>query len=261
MENVDDLMAMGKECIVSGEYDQARVHLNHALELEPDTLEAYKFIGGSYLIQGNRDAAHETFNSLLATCKKKVDNGNDDDAITYLYMGYAYARLSQDDEALSCFEKAIDSDPDFADAYYELANMIYAKGDNDEEAEKYYKLAIERNPRHATALFNLGNICLRRSDYDGATGYYGKAIELNPSDHMSKLRMGIAHYENKNYQASISCLKELVAFSPTVEAYNHLCRAHDAIGDRNNALDCVVQAARLGDPKAQQFLTGNGVSW
>lgn len=258
-EKMNKFMETGKQCFASREYEQARIHFNKVLEFEPDNLEALKFIGDSYIIQKNKLGSDKILNNIITLCKNKLAN-NPHDAITFILMGDSYSKLFVRDEALKCFEKAIQLDPDLSEGYYKLANLLYAEGDN-EKAEEYYKITLEKNPQHATALFNLGNICQRENKPLEAIDYFKKALEINPYDYLSILKIGVICFEKNNYQDAISNFKKVTTIAPSIDAYNYLCKAYNAINDQDNALNCVVQIARLGDPKAQQFLMNNGISW
>ncbi|MES9991869.1 MAG: tetratricopeptide repeat protein [Candidatus Thiodiazotropha sp.] len=256
--DISNLIEEAKRSLAARDFIQARLLFNQVLESDHENLESLKGIGDSYFLEADEVAAREAMHQLIRVCQDK--NAMHEEAATYVYMGDAHAKLKNREDALICFKKASEIDPDLAEAYYKRANMSYTNGDSD-EAVKYFKIALQINPNHTTALFNLGNTYMEKKQNPEALDCFKKALEINPSDYLSMKKIGIIYTDNGAFEEGISYLTQSLDYMPDILAYNFLAKAYSAIGERDQAIGCIIQVARLGDPKAQQFLANNGINW
>lgn len=76
-------------------------------------------------------------------------------ARVYDYLGLAYQKAGDLDEAILQYRKSLSLDPFYADAHNNIGIAYFDKGLVD-NAITHFKHAIEINPSHADAHYNLG---------------------------------------------------------------------------------------------------------
>ncbi|MFT5819168.1 MAG: tetratricopeptide (TPR) repeat protein [Crocinitomix sp.] len=133
-------------------YDQAGSELsleyyNSALDIYPESQEAWYNIGMYHQTRGNVDealVAYTTINNLDSTW-----------ADPYYNQGYVHLLMTKElDSAIFYFTKATDCDPNYFQAYNNLGLAYETKGDFD-NAKKSYQRAVEANPNFQLAKDNL----------------------------------------------------------------------------------------------------------
>ncbi len=127
-------IAYGKK----GEYDKAIADFTKALELEPNTIFAYRNRGLAYLYKYDHGKAIEDFTKIL-------DEQHDDDyeaAGAYLLRGFAYILKRDHDKAIADYTKALELKLNNANAhlFYAIAHrergFAYIKNGNFLDAFK-----------------------------------------------------------------------------------------------------------------------------
>lgn len=148
-----------------------------------------------------------------------------------------YPRREMMEAIREAAQKAIEIDDSLAEAHTALANVQYAYDWDFESAEREFRLALEINPHYATArhwygllLASRGRLdeALReiqtsqgldpvspvnnaglarcfyyRRDYDSATKYYQRAIELDPGFEPAHLGLGLVLFQQGETEKAI----------------------------------------------------------
>ena len=151
-----------------GEYEDSIVHLNRAIELSPRA-DYYCNLGMSKDAKGDKEGA-------LAAYEKSVElNPNSD----YYYSNVASIKydLGRYEEAIEEYTKAIELGSK-EDTYYGMRGLSKVKLGIAKEAIDDYKTAIELNGKEIEYYYRLANIYLELKDYDNATLYYEKVLEM-----------------------------------------------------------------------------------
>ncbi len=136
-------------------YDQIGSELsleyyNSALDIHPESPEAWYNIGMYHQTRGNVDEAMTAYRTL---------NGIDSTwADPYYNQGYIHLLLTENlDSAIYFLHLATEYDPNYFQAYNNLGLAYETKGDI-ENAKKYYGKAIEANPNFQLAKDNLNSL-------------------------------------------------------------------------------------------------------
>ncbi|MCG8577810.1 MAG: tetratricopeptide repeat protein [Flavobacteriales bacterium] len=130
--------------------DLALDYFNAALEIYPESIEAWYNIGMYYQNRGQVDDALNTYREL-----NKIDSTYAD---AYHNQGYIHMIMTEDlDSAIYYFEKATDIDPEYFQAFNNLG-LCYEKKDDIASAKKYYQKAVEINPDYQLAKDNLNAV-------------------------------------------------------------------------------------------------------
>lgn len=192
--------------------------------------------------------------------------------------GRTYYKLQNYERALPFFEQAIAADEGFMDAY-RSAIACYEQLDRSSEALPLYQAAIQQAPSDKRLHYNLALTYLAQKDYDQATVYLEKALEIDPfytkaSTQLESIQAYLqrqeaaaaaplpttaqphaaerAHYQraldaykNNAYQG---CLDELAAYQGTIALPNTYYLkgiALQQLGQREEAKAAYLQTLRL----------------
>jgi tetratricopeptide (TPR) repeat protein len=208
----------------SGDYENALSRLEAAINIKPDSHEAWSNKGNALDALGRPDEALEAFNKAIEI--------KPDDASDWSNKGVTLADLGRHDEALEAYNKAIEIKPDFHKAWYNKGITLAALGRHDEALESFNK-AIEIKPDKHEAWYNKGNALAYLDRPDEALESFNKAIEIKPDYYE-------AWYNKGTVLGKLSRLKEaLESFNKAIEIKPD---KHEAWYNKGNAL------AYLGRP-------------
>ncbi|MEO0128626.1 MAG: tetratricopeptide repeat protein [candidate division WOR-3 bacterium] len=197
---------LGYLCNKKGDFDQAQMLLNQALELSPDNPRINCNLGIVFFNRNELEQAKNLF--------KKVVEGKPEFITPYIFLSLIYIKLNDIQRAVDFLKECIDKFPRLAVFKNNLA-VIYESLDLPEEAERLYRQAINDEPQNNKicqnladfyyesqilgaakefyeripeeekdweTLFKLGNILMRLGDADGALNNWEKARNLNPTN-------------------------------------------------------------------------------
>ena len=98
--------------------------------------------------------------------------------------------LKNQEEVLSLLKKAIELDSKNSNAYYQLGALLNEQ--NSTECIQYYEECLKINNRSYLSFNGLGNFYLKTNQFEKATDFYSKAIEID-SKRSAKI------YKNRAY--------------------------------------------------------------
>ena len=269
-----------------GNYSQAIVDYDKAIELDPAIAEAYYCRGNAYVALGNEKQAIEDYdraieiNPTIAEAYINrayiyVTHGNEKQAIedanraieinptiaeAYIIRGNAYKGIGNDNQAIVEFDRAIEINPKFAKAYNNRGNT-YASLGNYKQAILDYDRAIDLDPAIAEVYHNRGNVYAALGNYKQAIVDYDKAIEVDPKIAGAYLNLGIAYAALGNPMGAIVEYDKAIGINPKFAlAYRHRAVSYARLGNTRQAIQDVKTAAILGDKIAQNLLKGQGIN-
>jgi len=208
---------LGAIYYAKGQYDSARVHIEHALEVAPGFAAANLTLGLVHHAKGN-------INTALAAFKKAVEG----DTLSAARMSlvppdsvYAWAR--------SQFDKLLAGPPELAVAHTAMA-IVYNQGGYLNEAVHHYRQAIENDPQYVDAYTNLGKVYTDTEEYEKAVDTYEKVLTLSPPvDQVPKihLNLGVSYLRMDRIDSAIVEWKKAIKLSPNyMDAYMNLGTAY-----------------------------------
>ena len=162
---------LGIALLKTGNVDEAMVHYQMALEINPDFAEAHNNLGNFLFQKGSVDEAMVHYQKALEI--------NPDYAEAHYNLGYALLKMGNVDEAIAHLQKALQINPDYAEAHNNLGYALIQKGSVD-EATAHFQKALQINPDYADAHNNLGNILLEKGSVDEAIIHFQKALQIKP---------------------------------------------------------------------------------
>jgi tetratricopeptide (TPR) repeat protein len=204
----------GNVLFKKGSVDEAIVHYQKALQIEPDYAKAHLNLGNVLLQEGSVDEA--------ITHYQKVLQINPDYVEAHYNLGNALIKKGSVDEAITHFQKALQIKPDYAEAHNNLGNALFKKGSVD-EATVHYQKALQITPDCAEAHINLGNILLQKGDVDEAIGHYQKALQITPDCAEAHINLGNALIKKGSMDEAITHFQKALQINPDyAEAQNNL---------------------------------------
>lgn len=210
---------LGAVYFEQGQYDSARVHLEHALEVAPGFAAAYLTLGLVHHARGDSTAALEAF-------MKTVEG----DTLSVARMStvppdtvYAWAR--------SQYEKMMAGRPNLAAAHTDMA-IAYNQGGYLNEAVHHYRQAIENDSSYVDAYTNLGKVYTDTEEFEKAAEAYVKVLTLSPpEDQLPRiyLNLGVSYMSLERVDDAITEWKRAAALAPDyMDAYMNLGTAYQS---------------------------------
>lgn len=220
-------------------HDAAIGVLKDRLAREPADVETHFLLGNLLLDRGNHDAAIDQFLQTL-----ELDATHQDAAERLVR---AYLDAGRADEAIQSVEQAGVQSPE---AYNNAARVFYERGEVH-EAISALERSLRLDPTFEVARRNLIRLCVAESDrlaevgeYAGAEALLRRAVELDPRDVGSTLRLSVVlNHLGKDAEA-VRILEALLAQQPgNADVRAGLGRTYNNLGVSEAARERWEQAA------------------
>jgi len=233
-----------------GQYDQALLAFNTAIEIDPDYAEAYIRRGHLFQLYGQSDPAISDYSKAIEI--------KPDFADAYVSRGIAYSKDGRYAQGLGDFNKAIELGMQSAVVYSSRGNAYQLSGQYDQAISDYNK-ALKMSPQDFGIYKNRGQAFLVKSKYDQAIRDFNKAIEINPDFADAYLDRGNAYYYQKQYEQSITDYDKTIELQPEAAmAYNNRGAAYAKSGKYDQSIADYNHALSI-DP-GSAFISAN-VAW
>jgi TolB-like protein/Flp pilus assembly protein TadD len=237
-------IALGNLYRFSGEYDEALLRFNEALDVNPNSVDALDGLAQTYLLDNKRGLAEETFLRALQL-QPNYWRG-------YASMGGFLFNLGRYEEALPYFQRIIELMPDNAQVLNNFAATYYMMGEF-EEATRLFKESIALDPT-AFAYSNVGSSLFFLGRFEEAVDMFLKAVEQAPEDFQTwgSLADAYRHTEELQelaepmYSNAIKLADQRLEVNPS-DASTMALVAHyyASIGKRDEALQYIARANSL----------------
>jgi tetratricopeptide (TPR) repeat protein len=168
----NQLMA-GVRMLQNSRTEDAIPFFKKALALDSSSIDAYNYLGNTYLKLNKNDDAIATFKKLVAM--KPFDK---DSAVN---LGNAYSQAKKYADAEKIYKKATSLAPNDNLAHYSLG-QTYMLQNKLKEAETEFQKVTRISPRDANGYFALGQNYNKMGKYDDAVSALNKAISLKHGD-------------------------------------------------------------------------------
>jgi soluble lytic murein transglycosylase len=193
----------------SGDYNSAIQLLKpraSAVNNQSTAREALSLIGQAYLNSGQKDAARDIFNTLLA---KMPDASRPDD--------YALAAVRGLDILDSgSAEAAQSAAPQLAETEHLRRALIYNFNRDFGAARRHYQAISERYPQSANlpdALYQTGRTFYQESRFDDAVGYFQRVVQQFPDSASARdalNQMAAAYGRTQRYDEALSTYQRII---------------------------------------------------
>ena len=204
---------------------QAIRDFNHALEINPDYVDALVNRGSAYVLQNNYNDALADLNHALDLEKKQ--------AYIYKLRGEIYLLNKLYDESIKDFTAAIILNPIYSDAYLNRARAYSEKG-MTEEAESDYNQAVRTEPEKFSSIIGL----------EGAETLFDEDESSKKETNAGFIQQGIEDLKNEKYYEAIENFTQAInlisnnaeVFILRGQAYLELNQPDEAMIDFNRAV-------------------------
>jgi protein O-mannosyl-transferase len=207
--------ALGYVLINSGRAQEALVHLDNAVKLNPSSVHAHTNRASALLRAGRfRESIQEALEVLhnqpaakkvhlvVGLASLELDElgpavhhlglavKEEKSSFLQIRFGVALLRTGKKEEALSAFQTAVDLAPDAAEPRMNLA-WAYLNTGNPDAAVRQIRIVIQSHPSDAVARYHLATILLAQGLMAEAREQLEKAIQINPQFEQAK--QALAH--------------------------------------------------------------------
>jgi tetratricopeptide (TPR) repeat protein len=229
-------------------YDSAVTILEEALQFYEDDAELHFLLGKAYYLKKNYRGMGEQFAMAESLKSKKakwidelnfmrnekwpqlfnqgVNAHNEQDYETaldrfltctilnpsdyrgFMRVGYAYALMEKDEEAISYMESGLKLEPDNPDLLRAHADVLFFAGKGEEALGSYDKV-LESDPRNVEVLKNVASVYSRAGDLDQALSYLERAVEADSTYRDGIFNVGEIYRQRLNETiAGLDALKD-----------------------------------------------------
>lgn len=204
--------------------------LSSSIENREETIDFHNAIARAMLYKEKYKEAGIEIG--LSTQEKAFNKG------AVLNYGILQVALNNPDEAIVNLENYLKEDPGNAEAYFYLGRAHDLKK-QPAQALKNYQLAVETDPLNGGYLFACGESFVQNGQTGKGISFIRKGIELKGPDFRSRLILAQSLYMNKEFNASLDVLAQLL------KEYPHSYVLHEALVFCYKALDQYPQAVSV----------------
>ncbi|MDH5468434.1 MAG: sulfatase-like hydrolase/transferase, partial [Candidatus Aminicenantes bacterium] len=159
-----------------------------------------------YLLDAGR------FDEVIDILNSQTLTRMEHDALLWNYLGLAYMKKRDTQNAVKAFETAVSVDQEYADVFVNLGRLYFSDYLRTKEKNAYnksihnYKKAIEVEPDNAEAFFALGVAYMQERRNKDAIYLFEITLILDPGLTKAYYYLGLAYLTNKNLNEAFSCL-------------------------------------------------------
>lgn len=227
------------------DYQKSVKHFTNAIQLGPETSEAYNKRGLVYLSMGELDDALADFNRAIELNQRSAEAYNGRSAV--------YRDKGDFENAIADSNKTIRLYPKNPEGYHGRGLAYLYKNDFD-NAIADFNHAIELGLK-APELYNvLGSVYFSKGDFDNAIAMLDEGIRLDPNHAPSYNARGAAYSFKGDFDNAIANLNEAIRLDPEfTEAYYTRGLTYDSKGELNKAIDDYTKAIALKPDYADAY--------
>jgi superkiller protein 3 len=214
---------LGTALLQTGRVEEAAIHFQKALKVQPKYPEARNNLGNVFFQKGQVDEAVAHYQKALEINPKF--------ALAQYNLGLAFAQLGRVSEALVHYNKALEINPNYAEAEYNLGVVLVQLG-RINAAVSHYNKALVINPNYAEAHNNLGTAFIRIGRVSEAVAHFRKAMTINP-----------LNVEALNNMALVLATSPETGIRNGTEAVELAERANNLTGSGNASISATLAAA------------------
>ncbi|HOH30184.1 MAG TPA: tetratricopeptide repeat protein [Candidatus Hydrogenedentes bacterium] len=197
----------------------------------------------------------ERHNEAIKVCKEGLEVASHK-SILYQLIGIAYTMVGLPTQATNAFSNALDVDPDNPEVkdFMKALALIYPQGKTNIRTIAECREYLRRNPGDQSAHRRLADAYLANKNFGEATHAYEMALQIEPTDGLSHLGLGILHMSLNRYGDAIVCLTNANRNDPTnPDTYYYLGLCYLKDGQRAMALKQYEVLNRINENSATKL--------
>ncbi len=212
-----------------GQPEAALPHLNRAIELHHDYVEAYVNLGNALASLNRLPEACEKYRSAIQIDRNSINAHNG--------LGAALDRQGQHDQAAAEFRETLRIDPTHIGAHKNLGDSLATQGKLDEAIAEYRTVIGLHPPRsrlgelhnslgavlasQATNLSARGDLEHAKARYAEALDEFNQALDLNPEIPDLHYNLAVVSASLGKYDAAIGHYNRALALNPNDAVSHH----------------------------------------
>jgi tetratricopeptide (TPR) repeat protein len=236
-----------------GEFQRAIEDLARAIEINPNNVLAYRYLGSTYFLNRNYVRALKNFKEA-----EKLERGNE---LTQLYsdIGQLYTSIGEFKDAEKYYKESIRLQPNFIEGYRNLIWAYIRQGKFD-IAHNYAERLLSLYPDNMDSYSMMAETLLNMRRYDEAEAYYrkreAKSKESGEKVLFNRHRFALILWMNgkreegtrlfyKHMEVCGNSIRQGGLYGKTLAAYD-LAGIHAILGDKEEAYNWLRIYARDG---------------
>ncbi len=240
----DALHLLGVLSFQSGRFDEAVALITQALQVNEAAPFYHNNLGAVLRAQDKLDEAAVHYERALAL-QPDYAEARDNLAAVVETRGLALKSEGSLDVAAACYRRLIELKPDSAVAHNNLGSVLKDQG-QAEEAEKCFRHALALCPDFPEAHSNLGLVLQERGLWDDALACHAKALALAPQLAEAHLNIAAAYKEQGQFAAAVTHYEQAIRAKPELaEAHYALATTLQAWGKTDEAVPAFERALAL----------------
>ena len=200
---------LGLEWLEAGGLDQALAHLDEAVRIAPDYLDARANLAAALSRAGRHEEAVDQRREVLRRRPRDPD--------AHAHLGLALGRLGRHEEALASLAEALRLAPDNPVALRGSGVALTRQGKN-EQAIAYLRRALRVDPGDAETHVNLGTVFLRQDELERAEAEFEEALRIDPDNASAHKNLGVLLARQRKLGEAMAHFAEVLRVDPRDEA-------------------------------------------
>ncbi len=227
-------------------YEEARQDFDRVLEAEPDNIQALRGRALAYMEEGNQAGALADYSQII-----ELDEA---DSEVYGARGAVYLALDRYEEAVGDFATAIELAPEVSDYYARRADA-YVKMGEWELASADFGQAIEYGGESSELYVRQGWALIQGDEFDRAITAFEQALALDDENADAHAGLGTIYKERGELEAALESYTQVIELEPDV-ADNYVVRGmiHLEMDNPSRAAADLEQAVELDNDRPGAYL-------
>lgn len=188
-----------------GNYAAAEENLKQVIALKPDKVDAYYYLGNTYLKTDRNDLAEENF--------IRAHELNPEDQRSAIALIDLYEKTNQPAKRITLMEELAAANED-EELWLAIGNLYAQQGDNV-NAERAFRQALQISPDYSTANVRLALMLFDQGKYSDAIPMLEKAFDEAPDNEFISRRLATAYQRSGRMGDAIAKYEGLIESDPT----------------------------------------------
>jgi tetratricopeptide (TPR) repeat protein len=227
------------------------------VELAPNLISNYWYLGLSWLLQGNEIESQSIWLSTFTNSELDLQ---DNDLIEFInllknkadeYLNHQNYQLAQ-----TIYEAILEWDDSNIQVYNNLAHAVAMQGNLD-AAIDYWQIVIEIQPDFGDAYLNQAYIWQKLENFEDAISCYQNSLKF-ANDYLIYYQIGLCYSRIEQWELAINCFSKSIQIKPDYSpAYSDLGLMLIYTGNLETGIDYLKKAVEI-EPQFCEYLVNIG---
>ena len=229
-EYVEAYLGLASVTADTGEYEKAAMIYQAALDFEPQNERIYNQLGNLQIMQGNYEEAESYYQDAIDRSPYYIS--------AYNGLGFSYMGRGNPEKALAVYQQALQIDPTSAVIHNSLGRL-YQKQGKREQAIAEFQEVLRHEPDNADVRVTLGFLYLEAEQYDKALQQLMEAVKAQPDNPQLISDLGTVYVYVGLPEEALDMYRWALELDPS------LFRTHVLLGDvclGTHDIACAIEA-------------------